>query len=115
MKTKTIIMMTQKIDSMVVSINDFLPSHDMEDLISYYERTTNVFGALMFELVMYYLIHNVLRYDRAELKRSMSGFQWKMFSSMELRYMKIVLFSEPKFKNTSTKEIANKAMRMYRN
>jgi len=113
MKTKTIIMMTQKIDTMVVSINDFLPGHEMEDLLSYYERTTNVFGELMSELVMYYLIHRELRYDRAEVKRTLSGFQWNMFSSLELRYMKIALFSEPKFQNSSTRRLANKAM--YRN
>ena len=103
------------IDSMVVSINDFLPSHEMEDLLSYYERTTNVFGVLMFELAMYYLIHNELRYDRAEVKRTLSGFQWNVFSSMELRYMKIVLFSEPRFKNTSTRSLAKRAMYSYKN
>ena len=109
-------MLTQKIDTMVVSINDFLPGHEMEDLLSYYQRATEVFGELMSELAMYYLIHRELRYDRGEVKRALSAWQWNMFSSIELRYMKIALFSEPKFQNTSTGYIANKAvMRMYRN
>ena len=108
-------MMTQKIDTMVVSINDFLPGHEMEDLLSYYQRTTEVFGSLMSELVMYYLIHNRLRYDRGEVKRALSAWQWQMFSSIELRYLKIALFSEPKFQNTSTRRLAQRAMTMYRN
>lgn len=106
MKTKTIILLAQKIDSMVVSINDFIPSESHDNLRDYYNRATNAFGELIYECTYYWIINHRPRYDKRVLQAELSQFQWEMFKTLEQRYLSIILFGGGKYTNRMTTEIA---------
>jgi hypothetical protein len=106
MKTKTITLLTKKIDSLVGAMNDFIPAHAHERVVDDYHRVTNIFGELMYETVYYWIVNRELRYDREALKRALTPFQWEMFTSIELKYLRIILHSEKTFTNKMNKEIA---------
>jgi len=107
MKTKTIILLAQKIDSMVVSINDFIPAESHENLMSYYNRATNAFGELIYECTYYWLVNHRPRYDKNVLMAELTQFQWEMFKTLEQQYLNIILFGGGKYTNTMTSEIAH--------
>lgn len=89
------------------AMNDYVPAHAHEDMIEYYTRATNIYGQLMYELVYYWLIHKEFRYDRRAVKRALSPFQWQMFTSIERKYLNIILHGHDKtYQNKMTKEIA---------
>jgi hypothetical protein len=107
MKTRTIIFLSKKIDTLVGAMNDYVPSHAHEEMIEYYTKATNIYGQLMYELVYYWIINHELRYDRQAVKRALSPFQWQMFSSIERKYLNIILHGRDRtYKNNMTKEIA---------
>ena len=111
MKTKTIILLASKIDAMVVSINDFIPSESHDNLMSYYHRATNAFGELIFECTYYWLVHQRPRYDKRVLQAELTQFQWEMFKTLEQQYLSIILFGGGKYTNVMTKEIATQMKR----
>lgn len=110
MKTRTIILLAQKIDSLVATMNDFVPSYAHEEMVDYYNRASNIFGELIYECVYYWLVNKELRYDYNELVTTLSPFQMEMFTSLEKRYLRIILFAGDSdvYRNEMTREIALK-------
>lgn len=90
-----------------MAMNDFVPSYAHEEMIEFYTRASNIYGQLMYELVYYWVINQELRYDRQAVKRALSPFQWKMFTSIELKYLNIILYGKDRvYTNRMTREIA---------
>lgn len=89
------------------AMNDFVPSFAHEEMIEYYTKASNIYGQLMYEIVYYWVINGELMYDREAVKRALTPFQWQMFTSIELKYLKIILYGKDRvYTNRMTREIA---------
>lgn len=102
MKTKTITYLVKHINALAGSINDFIPPDKKDEVVEHYTRVTELFGRVMYENVFYWLVNKELRYDRTELHNTLSYLEWKMFTDIEKRYLKILLFADVVNPNTIT-------------
>lgn len=91
MKTKSIILLSKKLEAMVHAINDDIPSHQMQETVDYYRRATNVFGFIIYESMFNWILHREYTYDREIVKQNVTDFQWVMLTSIEKKYLNIIL------------------------
>ena len=82
---------------MIHAINDDIPSYQMEQTIDYYRRATNVFGFIVYESMFNWVLHGKYNYDHEVIREYVTDFQWAMLTSIEKKYLNIILKNDGKY------------------
>ena len=100
MKTRTIIYLARELEALVHTLNDYIPAYKHEEILEYYRRATNVFGFIVHESVFNWVIRREFNYDRKVVRENVTEFQWAMFTSIEKKYLNIILKNDVKFQKS---------------